>query len=452
MSRSSMKSWLLGGLLLAVAATAASTTPAALAAGPRDGLEQVSRERVNDRLLQIDFETPAIDGGTGIRVLLPPGYRDAKRDYPVLYLLHGAGYDETSWTEIGDAQEIVGDRKLIVVMPRGGGNGYYTNWFNGGDFGAPAYERAHIRQILPWVDAHFRTRAERGGRATAGFSMGGFGAMSYAARHPDLFSATFSFSGAVDTNYPLFEPIGEASSVGDGGRPGDIWGLRAAQELRWRARNPWDLASNLRGMTVQLRTGNGQKGGPFGGPAFDPIEFGVHEMAVSMNARLDSLGIDHLLEDYGPGGHRFPYYSRDLRRSLPAMMRNFANRPADPRRFSYRAAESRFRVYGYNVRMRRDALEFARLSGKTSARRFTVSGSGGAVVRTPGSFKPKTRYTVKLTGDRVRPRTKRIRSTGAGRLLIPVPLGPSNRFQQYTPQARATGTKAFETRVAVRRR
>ena len=57
--------------------------------------------------------------------------------------------------------------------------------------------------------------------------------------------------------------------------------------MRWRARNPWDLATNLKGMTLQMRTGNGQGGGEFGGPPLDPVEFGVHEMAISMDARLE---------------------------------------------------------------------------------------------------------------------------------------------------------------------
>jgi len=413
-------------------------------------LKLTDRSKVNPRLLQLDFTTPAIEGGTGVRVLLPPGYRTGDRRYPVLYLMHGAGYDERGWTVEGEAQEIVGSRKVIVVMPRGGGNGYYTDWFNGGDFGPPAYEELHVRQLVPWIDDHFRTRANRGGRAVAGFSMAGFGAMSYAARHPQAFAGAFSFSGAIDTNYPPFTPIGEASSTADGGEYAAIWGTRAAEEVRWRARNPWDLASNLRAMTLQIRTGNGQGGGDFGGPPLDPIEFGVHEMAISMDARLDALGIPHLLEDYGPGAHEFPYYSRSLRRSMPAIMETFRDPPKPPKRFTFRAVERRYAAWGYRVAFDRPVLEFSKLVGRRGGRRFSLAGSGTASVQTPATFRPGRRYRVRVlgTGD---PIVSRQRASRAGRLQARVPLGEANEFQQYTPEAEAAGAEVRRARVRIRR-
>ena len=297
---------------IALAALVACGLLAMPATASAQDLELTGRTKVGPRLVQLDFSTPAVAGGTGARVLLPPGYKGSGARFPVLYLFHGAGYDETSWSGEGEVESIVGDRKVIVVMPRGGSNGYYTDWYNGGDFGSPAYETFHVRQLIPWIDEHFRTRATRAGRITAGFSMGGFGALSYAARHPGTFSGAFCFSGAINTNYPPFQAIGEASSLPDGGQYAAILGQRETQEVRWRARNPLDLATNLKGMTLQLRTGNGKGGGDFGGPPLDPIEFGVHEMAISMDARLSGLGFPHLYEDYGPGAHEFPYYRRDL--------------------------------------------------------------------------------------------------------------------------------------------
>jgi len=112
-----------------------------------------------------------------------------------------------------------------------------VNWYNGGTGGPPEWERYHVAQLIPWIDSHFRTLAVRGERAVTGLSMGGFGAMSYAARHPDLFAAAASFSGAVDINKA---PIPEVT-------PDAAFGPRGTQDVRWRAHNPWDLAANLRG-------------------------------------------------------------------------------------------------------------------------------------------------------------------------------------------------------------
>lgn len=436
-------------LLAASLALLASATAAS--AAPGSSLELVSEAEVNPRLLQLEFTTPAMaEGEAAARVLLPPGYEGSGRDYPVLYLLHGAGYDEKGWTEEGDVEAIVGDRKLIVVMPNGGGNGYYTDWYNAGAGGPPAYEQFHVRELIPFIDERFRTRDERGGRALAGFSMGGFGAMSYAARHSDMFSGAFSFSGAIDTNYGPFQAIGEASSLADTGQYAAIWGQRQAEEVRWRARNPWDLAPNLRGMTLEMRTGNGMGGGDFGGPAFDPIEFGVHEMADSMDARLNDLAIPHLLEDYGPGAHEFPYYSRDLRNSLPAIMSTFRDPPQAPRRFTHLAVEPSYSVFGYDVRFKRPQLEFSRLDGTLRGHRFTLSGSGLARVRTP-SLKPRQRYEVTVDGD-VAEIDRTLRADRKGRLSLRVPLGTPNPFQQYSPAAAGGGgTIVRHATVRIRR-
>lgn len=422
--------------------------PPASAIGASE-LQVISSDQVNPRLLQLEFTTPAMpEGAAAARVLLPPGYERSKRDYPVLYLLHGAGYDETGWTTEGEAEAIIGDRKVIVVMPNGGGNGYYTDWFNGGAFGPPAYETFHIGQLLPWIDDNFRTRANRSGRALAGFSMGGFGAMNYAARHPGMFSGAFSFSGAIDTNYGPFQAVGEVSSLADGGAYAAIFGQRQAEEVRWRARNPWDLATNLEGMTLEMRTGNGQGGGEFGGPPFDPIEFGVHEMALSMDARLTELGIPHLLEDYGPGAHEFPYYSRDLRKSLQAIMSTFRDPPRPPKRFTFRAVEPAYDAYGYRVVFKRPQLEFSELEATRNGKRFTVRGSGRVRVRTPARLKPKTRYVMTANGDAGTQR-RTLRTDRRGRLRWTFSLGLANPEQQYTAGAE---TQVSEVTVRFRRK
>src|SRR5258708_37343443 len=91
--------------------------------------------------------------------------------------------------------------------------------------------------------------------------MGGFGAMSYAARHDDLFGAAASFSGAVDSLYPT--PATNLLFVSHVVDPG-IWGDPVTHEAVWRAHNPTDLARKLRGVALFLATGDGTMGGPAG--------------------------------------------------------------------------------------------------------------------------------------------------------------------------------------------
>src|SRR5205807_6226435 len=132
---------------------------------------------------------------------------------------------------------------VIVVMPDGGYDGFYSDWYGTDTDGhtpapAPAWETFHVRELIPWVDATFPTVIGRGGRAIAGISMGGFGTMSYAARHPDVFVAAASFSGAVDPDqdYPL-TPVGQtAFANGADRKPLDncVWGDPVTEQVIWR--------------------------------------------------------------------------------------------------------------------------------------------------------------------------------------------------------------------------
>ncbi len=399
-------------------------TPAAASAAP---LHLVSRQALDARLQQLTFTTPAVSGPTQVRVLLPAGYAaHPRRRYPVLYLLHGAIDNYASWTNKGAAEQITARYPLIVVMPDTGPTGGYTNWYNGGAGGPPEWETYHIDELLPWIDAHLRTLASRSDRAIAGLSMGGFGAMSYAARHPDLFAAAASFSGAVDTNNPL--------DIAVSGGP--AFGPRDTQEVRWRAHNPTDLAGNLRGLQLTVRTGNGMTGGPFGGG--DVIEFAVHQMSLSFHSRLVALGIPHVFDDYGPGGHDWPYWQRDLRETLPSMMATFARPRRPPAAFSFTAVEPRYGVYGWQVALRRAVLEFSTLR-VAGHRGIGVSGSGTATVTTPALY-PAGRLARVRVSDASGVRVLRVRIGRDGRLTLRFDLGRSNRFQEYTAQSRATGT------------
>jgi S-formylglutathione hydrolase FrmB len=404
----------------------------------------VGTKRIDSRLTELTLRTPELAAPTHVRVLLPAGYAShRKKRYPVLYLLHGASGSQTDWTTAGNAETATAKLPLIVVMPDGGRGGFYTDWFNNGKGGGPRWETWHIKRLIPYVDAHYRTRATRSQRAIAGLSMGGFGTFSYAARHPDLFTAALSMSGAVDTT--LAPSVIDAIPGADGGGFGALWGDYEANQVRWRAHNPLDLAENLRGLALWLRTGNGQPG-PLGGrPGTDIIEAGVEGMANNVHKRLQALHIRHVFDDYGPGQHMWPYWNRDLTETLPSIMERFAAGSRPPARVTFKAAEPRYSVYGWSVSVRRPALEFSQLSNASRAG-FSLGGSGSATVSTPTAFKPRGRYVITIRKGSGKPESYRVIANRRGRLHIVVPLGKGNPAQQYAP---GTTTKVFTTRVRI---
>jgi S-formylglutathione hydrolase FrmB len=419
--------------LLALVVALAVATPTAAAAEAPD-LEHVGTERVDPRLDELRFRTPAVDGETRVRVLLPEGYDDpaaADRRYPVLFLLHGGTGSYLDWTTQGDAEAITAGHPVIVVMPDSSGYGGYVDWWNFGTGGTPMWETYHLDQLLPWVDAHYRTTGTRDGRAIAGLSMGGGGAMHYASRHPDLFTAAAAFSGAVDSNTLPVQLLIETNGIQAGETPGATFGHRLTDEIRWRGHNPADLAANLRGLFLQLDTGNGLPGGP-GGDFGDPVELAVHPMMTNLHRRLDRFGIPHVWNDYGPGGHAWFYWKRALGELLPRLMDRFAAPAPPPSPFDYTTIDTDYDVWGWHVAIDRPALEFGRLLGAGPGG-FHLSGSGSAVVTTAPLVAPGAAVRIGIA-DADGARTVDAVADAAGRLTVPVSLGPGNPYQQLSPQ------------------
>lgn len=445
----------------AVPAPASAAAPAFTGAGP---IEVVSSERLGPRLHTVRVRTAALGGRpVDVRVLVPAGYDDAaaaRRRYPVLYLFHGTSGRAADWTTMGDAERTTAGRDLIVVMPDAGfdgdGGGWFTDWFGtNGAGGPPKWETFHIRELLPWIDRTLRTVAERRGRAVYGLSQGGYGAMSYAARHPDLFAAAGSFSGAVNTTadaeaQAYTTPIVEATAVGLSGRgANEVFGPRTTQQLNWAAHDPATLAGNLRGMDLRLTTRNGRPG-PLDDAPNPPsmvIEAGVRRLTQLFQGHLDRLGIPSSYHDEGPGQHTWGYWARDLRGAVPALMELFARPRPAPARITHQAAEARFSAWGWDVEMRRPAAEFATLKD-AAADGFALSGSGSARVTTPPVYAPRSAATVRLRAPTTAG-TERLVADAAGRLRIEVPLGPGNPDQAMTAAAALRGTRVFTTQVRI---
>ena len=143
------------------------------------------------RLREETFHSPALSRTLKYRVLLPQGYDTSQRRYPVLYLLHGLTGDYTDWTTRTNIAEYTRTLPLIVVMPDGG-NAWYTNAADG----SANFETSLADDLPKDVVAKYRTVNSRYGRAIAGLSMGGYGAVKLALRRPGAFAVAGSFSGA----------------------------------------------------------------------------------------------------------------------------------------------------------------------------------------------------------------------------------------------------------------
>jgi len=133
-------------------------------------------------------------------VYLPPDYESSERSYPVLYLLHGAGDDQTGWVQFGEVLRIADKAILegsatpmIIVMPDAntGQRGYFNDPKN-----EWRYEDFFFDELMPYVEKTYRIKGEKRYRAISGLSMGGGGTFMYALHHPELFSSACPLSAS----------------------------------------------------------------------------------------------------------------------------------------------------------------------------------------------------------------------------------------------------------------
>ena len=131
-------------------------------------------------------------------VYLPPDYESSQRSYPVLYLLHGGGDDQTGWVQFGEVLHITDKAikegkatPMIIIMPDAstGKRSYFNDPEN-----EWRYEDFFFEEFMPYVEETYRIKGEKRYRAVAGLSMGGGGSFMYALHHPELFSSACPLS------------------------------------------------------------------------------------------------------------------------------------------------------------------------------------------------------------------------------------------------------------------
>jgi enterochelin esterase-like enzyme len=180
---------------LVLSASAPADTPA-LAPAPK-GFDARRDNAERGKVETVEYDSKAVGGKRKMVIYTPPGYsKEAK--YPVLYLLHGAGDDETGWTKKGAAPVILDNLyaekrivPMIVVMPNGFARAPGSQGRNS------AFEEDLLKDIIPYVESHYAVLADRQHRALAGLSMGGGQSLRTGLKHLDQFAWIGAFSAAA---------------------------------------------------------------------------------------------------------------------------------------------------------------------------------------------------------------------------------------------------------------
>jgi S-formylglutathione hydrolase FrmB len=306
---------ILAAALIAAPAARATDLPAGCAAATGQPSNVIDCTVPGENLGTVD---------THVRLVLPDGYGSAP--VPVVYLLHGVGDTYKTWVANTDVETFAPGQGALVVMPDGGRTpeaGWYSDWKDG----SRRYETFHIEVLIPWIESHFVVLTGQQHRAVMGLSMGGFGALSYAGRHPHTFAAAASFSGLLDTQQagPV-TGVGFAAGHSQLGTPDSrTWGDPVADQVEWSAHNPTALARTGvfggLGGNLWLAYGSGTPGGPAGDSPDKAANYGVEHYIwhtnQSFKLALTQAGTSFHDVSYLGGLHDWPYWQLALHQVLP---------------------------------------------------------------------------------------------------------------------------------------
>jgi S-formylglutathione hydrolase FrmB len=250
-------------------------------------------------------------------VLLPPSY-DAEKTlrYPVLYMLHGLGENEQAllnsggWELIQDLWEQKRIGEFIIATPDGD-RSFYINSRDG----RVRYEDFFIREFLPFIESHYRIRAGRRYRGIGGISMGGYGALHLAFRHPDLFGSVSAHSAALIATLPHVQAATPGAASILGRMLGSVFG-DPFDPAYWNRNSPFTLVRNgsrPAGLRIYFDCGTED-------------DYGFNRGAQAFHDLLVSRGIPHEFHLY-PGGHDWSYFAQHFPASLEFQSNAFGVTP-----------------------------------------------------------------------------------------------------------------------------
>lgn len=244
-------------------------------------------------------------------VVLPPSFDAEKsRQFPILYFLHGLGDNEESFIHTGawnlteDLRQrgLIGD--FLIATPDGGAS-FYINSKDG----KVHYEKFLLEEFFPLIEKRYRVAPGRGHRAIGGISMGGYGALHLAFRHPELFSSVSAHSAALIERLPVF--LGPAPNSPRSRVLGEVFGVPPDAAF-WDRNSPLTLArtADLRGLKIYFDCGNQD-------------DYGFEAGAAALDKILSGRRIAHEYHLY-PGRHDAAYFSEHLPAALEFASRGFA--------------------------------------------------------------------------------------------------------------------------------
>lgn len=242
--------------------------------------------------------------------LLPPSY-DAQpaRKFPVLYFLHGLGGDQTflvstgGWNLIEDAQEQKEISEFLVITPQADSSFYINS-----KSGRVRYEDFFIHDFIPQMEKHFRLLDTRDGRAIGGVSMGGYGALRFAFKYPQMFVAVIAHMPALLQQLPH-----GSSEAGLTPYLGPAFG-KPLDEAYWKANTPFVFAqtANLHGLKIYFDCG-------------DQDDFGFDAGTKDLDKLLTARHVPHTEHIY-PGRHNWQFVAKHLDDSLKVVSDAFTTK------------------------------------------------------------------------------------------------------------------------------
>jgi len=275
----------------------------------------------------VEFQTMVsqdLSGEEPYSIFLPPSFRrEPSRTYPVVYFLHGLNNDQTSWTvdRYGDLQnkveQLILEKRIpeIIMVHPFGNNSFYCNYADG----TKRYEDFITGELVTSIESNYRARKGRENRAIGGTSMGGYGALKIAMKHPDLYSATAAHSPIVflgrnpldvpdelksSRYFQYFESILKR-----------IFGDPLQQDL-WEANNPLVLArgGKLNGLKIYFDYGTA-----------DRYIQSIHldKGIQALDRALTEAGVPHTYHVYAGEPHGWALVSLHLDESLPFLCQSF---------------------------------------------------------------------------------------------------------------------------------
>jgi len=243
-------------------------------------------------------------------IVLPPTFdTDKTEHFPILYSLHGLGDNEQffvhsgAWNLVEDLREKGELRNFLIATPDGGA-GFYINSKDGRN----RYEDFLLQEFFPFIEKRYRAAPGRANRAISGVSMGGYGALHLAFRHPQLFASVSAHSAALIEKLPGF--LGASPSSPRARVLGGVFG-NPPDPIFWDQNSPLVLArtANLAGLKIYFDCG-------------DNDDYGFYTGATALDKILASRRVPHEFHLY-PGRHDAAYFAEHLPASLQFHSRLF---------------------------------------------------------------------------------------------------------------------------------